>query len=244
MLTSTKIQSTNIKVSSNSNRRKAILPTPNKPKNEQDLLVINSKTESNSKERITKLKVNHSQPHKKGVLYEFGNTTNESFVHCPNVLNIDSNANVENSVVYKNSYRQNKFNEVNKFDQSLDQRECCRKINIQNLLKRNSDIYDKLENYSQSENERNAESFDEFILRNFIPFTGRQNLLQWLDGTETKFNRFRIVRNLRYTAISLPVEGEARYKYLRHRRQIRSFDDFCEFLLVFMNALDLNSMIN
>ena len=60
------------------------------------------------------------------------------------------------------------------------------------------------------------ESFDEFILRNFIPFTRQQNVIQWLDETEMKFNRFRIVRNLRYAAIPLLVEGEARYKYMRH----------------------------
>ena len=47
-----------------------------------------------------------------------------------------------------------------------------------------------------------------------------------------KCNRFRIMRNLRYTATPLLVEGEARYKYMRHRREIRSLDDFCEFLLL------------
>ena len=98
-------------------------------------------------------------------------------------------------------------------------------------MKKDSHVYEKPENHSQSEDEENNESFDEFILRNFIPFTDRQNVLQWLDETEMKFNRFRVVRNLRYAAISLLVEGEARYKYMRHRREIHIFDDFYEFLL-------------
>jgi hypothetical protein len=101
-----------------------------------------------------------------------------------------------------------------------------------NCSNRNPDGDDNSESQSQSEGEKHDEDFDEFILRNFIPFTGKQNVVQWLDETETKFNRFHVVRNLRYTAIPLLVESEARYKYIKHRRDIRSFDDFYDFLLL------------
>ena len=74
-----------------------------------------------------------------------------------------------------------------------------------------------------------------------MPFTGRQNVIQWLDETEMKFNLFRIVQNLRYAAIPLLVECEARYKYMRHRREIHSFDDFYEFLLLQYEVEDNSS---
>ena len=74
-----------------------------------------------------------------------------------------------------------------------------------------------------------------------MPFTDRQNVIQWLDETEMKFNRFRIVRNVRYGAIPLLVKGEARYKYMRHRREIHSFDYFYEFLLLQYEVEDNSS---
>ena len=166
ILTLTKSNEKSSTIIANSKRRKAVLPTPHKPQNEHDLLIMNTKHNSCNDKQIAKVKENRIQVDDEDVWCEFGNTTNGSFVCCPNILfNIDSNDNVENSVVYQNSYRQNKFDEVNKFDQSLNQREYCRKMNTQNFLKRNSNIYDKPENDSQSEDEKNNESFDKFIFK-------------------------------------------------------------------------------
>ena len=73
--------------------------------------------------------------------------------------------------------------------------------------------------------------FEVFILDNFIAFSGKENVIQWLDETEQKFDEQRIVRRLRFKAIPLLIEGAAKRKYLTHRSEIRSFDDFYVFLL-------------
>ncbi|CAF4368938.1 unnamed protein product [Rotaria sp. Silwood2] len=49
--------------------------------------------------------------------------------------------------------------------------------------------------------------------------------------TEALFNRFRVSRRLRFKAIPLLVQDEAKRKYIRYRRSIISFDNFYEFLL-------------
>ena len=84
----------------------------------------------------------------------------------------------------------------------------------------------------------NDDSFDTFVLQNFVPFSGRQNVNQWLDETENRFNQFHIGRNLRYVAISLLVKGEAKRKYLKFRKEIRFFDAFYEYLLSKFETLD------
>ena len=242
MFTSTKIQSTKIKISNNNKRRKAILPTPNKPMNEQDLLIINTKNNLCNNEQIAKLKENRSQVYNKDVPCEFGNSTNGSFAHDSEAFaNIDSNEDTENLAISKNSCPPNKFDAANIFDHLLSQHTKYKEVNIGNRLRKDSDEYDNPGSHSRSGDERNNETFDEFILGNFMPFTGRQNVILWLDETEMKFNRFRIVRNLRYAAIPLLVEGEARYKYMRHRREIHSFDDFYEFLLLQYEVEDNSS---
>ncbi|KAF9754379.1 hypothetical protein NGRA_3337, partial [Nosema granulosis] len=75
------------------------------------------------------------------------------------------------------------------------------------------------------------DNFDAFILDNFIPFSGKQNVIQWLNETEDNFNRLRIGRQLRFKTISLLVKDEAKRKYLTNRKEIQSFDDFYTFLL-------------
>ena len=80
------------------------------------------------------------------------------------------------------------------------------------------------------ENE-NEDDFDTFILRHFKPFSGSQDVIEWLDSTEQKFNSHHISRNLRYLAVPLLVESNAKRKYIQHKKNIHSFDDFYEFLL-------------
>ncbi|CAF1359153.1 unnamed protein product [Adineta steineri] len=57
---STKIQSTTTKKLHNKDRRNAIIPTPSRPKNKQDLLTMYSKEKTNNKERIVTLIDNRS----------------------------------------------------------------------------------------------------------------------------------------------------------------------------------------
>jgi hypothetical protein len=81
------------------------------------------------------------------------------------------------------------------------------------------------------ESESNDDSFDAFILKNFVSFSGKEDVNKWLDITETKFNNNCIGRNLRFAAISLLVEGDAKRKYIDNRNAIRTFDDFYELLV-------------
>lgn len=96
----------------------------------------------------------------------------------------------------------------------------------------------RVNNIALSDDELNSDdredeaSFDSFILSNFNPFSGSGNVIDWLDNTDQKFKLHKIPRNLRYMAIPLLVEGEAKRKYIRIRGDIRSFDDFYEFLLI------------
>jgi len=85
---------------------------------------------------------------------------------------------------------------------------------------------------SESNEDENKSTFDVFILQNFTLFSGRENVIGWLDRTEKKFNELRISRNLRFAVVPLLIEGEAKRKYIYNRKQIKLFDDFYEFLLI------------
>jgi hypothetical protein len=87
------------------------------------------------------------------------------------------------------------------------------------------------ENKFQSDDNKASDDFDAFILRNFIPFSGEQQIIPWLDETEDKFIELNIGRTLRFDAVPLLIEGKAKRIYLKHRKEMRSFDDFYEFLL-------------
>ncbi|CAF1545154.1 unnamed protein product [Rotaria sp. Silwood1] len=77
----------------------------------------------------------------------------------------------------------------------------------------------------------NSDEFDSFILNNFKPFSGSEEVTDWLGNTDKKFNLHKIPRKLRYIAIPLLIEGDAKIKYILNRNNIKSFDDFLEFLL-------------
>ena len=82
------------------------------------------------------------------------------------------------------------------------------------------------ENQSQPEENEEERQFDLYILYHFLPFSGKQPVNRWLDDTESKFNDSRVSRNLRFEAISLLVESNAKRLYIKTRKEIRSFDDF------------------
>jgi hypothetical protein len=84
---------------------------------------------------------------------------------------------------------------------------------------------------SPSEKNEDEQGFDIFIMDNFTPFSGKQNVEQWLDETEQVFAQFKIPRDLRYKSISLLVTGIARRIYIDNRQAIQSFDDFYELIL-------------
>lgn len=88
------------------------------------------------------------------------------------------------------------------------------------------------DNESNKDEQEDETNFDSFILSHFNPFSGTENVIDWLDDTEKKFNSHKVPRSFRYIAIPLLVEGEAKRKYIRMRNRIQSFDDFYEFLLI------------
>ncbi|CAF3017808.1 unnamed protein product [Rotaria sp. Silwood2] len=90
----------------------------------------------------------------------------------------------------------------------------------------------------------NENSFDVFILQNFTPFSGEQDVNLWLHDTQKRFDRFLIPRNLRFTAIPLLVEGPADKVYILNRQNIQSFDDFYEILLLHFDKNDVQSTHN
>lgn len=77
----------------------------------------------------------------------------------------------------------------------------------------------------------NKDNFHTFISENFVRFSGEQDICEWLDQTEDKFNELCIVRSLRLRAIPMLIEGDIELKYIQVREYIRTFDDFYVFLL-------------
>ena len=77
----------------------------------------------------------------------------------------------------------------------------------------------------------NKDNFHTFISENFVRFSGKQDVCEWLDETEDKFNEFSMVRSLRFKAIPMLIEGDIELKYSQVREYIRTFDDFYVFLL-------------
>jgi hypothetical protein len=110
---------------------------------------------------------------------------------------------------------------------SPDQNKHVENSNLKQKIDNNNNVDDQATN----ENDNDDDSFDTFVLQNFLPYSGKENVISRLDATEEKFNRNCIGRNLRFTAISHLVEGVAKRKYIRSRKEIQSYDDFYEFLL-------------
>ena len=81
-------------------------------------------------------------------------------------------------------------------------------------------------------------SFDSFIINNFTPFSGSEDIIEWLDDTEAKFNKLKISRNQRFAATPLLITGAAKRKYIHIRKEIKSFDDFYEYLLTTYESYD------
>ncbi|CAF1519235.1 unnamed protein product [Rotaria sordida] len=87
-----------------------------------------------------------------------------------------------------------------------------------------------------SDEQEDDNLFDTFICENFVPFSGAEPIDQWLDETDALFHRFKISRKLRFQAIPLLVQGDAKRKYIKNRHAIKSFDDFYEFLLIHFDS--------
>ncbi|CAF1516359.1 unnamed protein product [Adineta ricciae] len=79
----------------------------------------------------------------------------------------------------------------------------------------------------ENEDEESEENkFDEFILNNFMPFSGAEDILNWLDETDKKFRYHKISRNIRYKAIPLLVTDDAKRTCILNESHIKTYDDF------------------
>ncbi|CAF1493451.1 unnamed protein product [Rotaria sordida] len=94
---------------------------------------------------------------------------------------------------------------------------------------------------SNNGDNEDEDEFDSFILNNFNSFSGSENVIDRLDNIDKKFNLHKILRNLRYIAIPLLVEGDAKRKYFRNRNNIKSYDDFYEFLFINYDVIEPNT---
>ncbi|CAF2159076.1 unnamed protein product [Rotaria magnacalcarata] len=113
VLTSTKNSGNNFSISKHNNGRKAILPTPNRPKNVQNLLINNNKEESSVIEQSVVSKDNRSNIH----------DDNKFHLAVSNVMNkfrvVNPNCHIENTLVSDESTRQNKSCDVDNIDNML-----------------------------------------------------------------------------------------------------------------------------
>ncbi|CAF1252943.1 unnamed protein product [Rotaria sordida] len=96
---------------------------------------------------------------------------------------------------------------------------------------------DEGSSYGEPEDE---DTFDAFILNNFGSFSGNENVIEWLDSTDEKFNTFKISRRLRYLAIPLLVKGDAKRTYIDNKNKINTYDDFYTFLLMEYKPINRN----
>ncbi|CAF1671473.1 unnamed protein product, partial [Adineta ricciae] len=95
--------------------------------------------------------------------------------------------------------------------------------------------------YSNDDQQLGEDSFDIFILKYFTQYTGREDVIQWLDDTEEKFKKFDIGRHARFAAISFLLASEAKRRYIRYRASIKSFDDFYAFMLTEFDSSSISS---
>jgi hypothetical protein len=201
ILSSTREQEQETQLYKNTKGRRAMLPTSYKPQLAQDLVTVTSKNDLSDLE----------EKFSKDVQRKSHEENTQRFI-TENKNDIkDSNIPTSNSSILRK--------------ETL--------VNV-NITTQPSDCFNKIsdaDNETEIEDDNNADSFDNFIFQNFLPYSGRENVISWLHATEDKFNLNHIGRKLRFQAISLLVGGVAKDKYIKHRTEIRSYDDFYEFLL-------------
>ena len=232
ILTSTRNQEENLKFSSSNSRRRAILPTPHKSRNVQNLFTMNNKKETNTNEQTVIPKNTRTQSHDKNPSQiDVDNADNKSCTKNSNSLTDIISQDPVGSASIDNPNQLNKASKDNYAIDDSKNDDPDKKVNASARLNKYSEEAPEVDSQSQPEQNTNDDNFDAFVLQNFVPFSGKQDVIQWLDETESKFNQLRIGRNYRYEAISLLVEGCAKRKFIKNRKEIRSFDDFYEFLL-------------
>ncbi|CAF4135589.1 unnamed protein product, partial [Didymodactylos carnosus] len=96
---------------------------------------------------------------------------------------------------------------------------------LDSLILQRQEIEDKLPSEDENNihddekqthtNNSHKEDFDLFVLNNFDPFDGKQNVIDWIDITEEKFKEYKFNRHYRYEAVPLLVSNDAKRWYIR-----------------------------
>ncbi|CAF4951574.1 unnamed protein product, partial [Rotaria sp. Silwood1] len=215
ILTSTRDQEKDLKISKDNKRRKAILPTPHKPRKEYNLFVMNSKKDLNSQDQSKTLKDIRSQPCDKDTLDReiFSNNNNKCINTSNKLLHIDSNCEIASSVVDNTNTQNREYNVAVKVDQQKDD-DTYNKINISNRPIKNSEEDNETDNQSQPDEHINDDGFDSFIIQNFVPFSGKQNggkddVKKWIEEIEHLLDLAHIPESTRLDLISYSLRGDA-----------------------------------
>ncbi|CAF3446843.1 unnamed protein product [Rotaria socialis] len=208
ILTSTRNPEENLKFLISNSRRRAILPTPHRLKNFQNLFTMNNKKETNTREQALISKDTRSQSRDKNPSQvDVDNTDNSSPTkNSNNLTDMIPNFQVENGSI-DNANQQNRASKDNDAIDDSKNDESYKKINPSARLIKHSEEVPEVDAQLQPEQDTND------------------------DETENKFNQLRIGRNFRFEAILVVVEGYAKRKYIKNRKEIGSFDDFYEFLV-------------
>ena len=192
-------------------RRKSIIPTPHRSNNVQKIILMNTKNEMEVSNGRSTLNSNKYEPY------------NNSIPSNEIITNTFNQPSKSNDIVHK-SHNNHQIVSSNLIDNS----DYSNNFMNQEALPDASDYQCK---HFRTKDYRDNGDFDILILQHFAPYSGKQNLVSWLDETERKFNHLKAPYSLRLQAVSLLMEGEARRKYIKVRKGIRWFDDFYEFLL-------------
>jgi hypothetical protein len=230
ILTSTKAQELTSRIPVNIQRRKAIIPTPNRPHNSIESLTMNDEQASSVADLIGDK--NPSDNNTDETLKSHSNNNNRYLESsCPSNLFEPYSSIIVSSANDNSDDRQRMPNIDKDFHEHERDNSHKTKITSSNFIEVPQKPNDP-ENQSQSDDNKIDDNFDSFIAQNFTRFSGEQPIIPWLEETEDKFIELNIGRNLRFEAVSLLVKGKAKRTYLKHRKEIRSFDDFYEFLLL------------
>ena len=74
-------------------------------------------------------------------------------------------------------------------------------------------------------------AFDQFFLTNFSPFSGLEDVIEWLDNTDEKFSLYKVSLKQRFSAIPLLIKGVAKRTYLEAKETLTCYDDFYKLLI-------------
>ena len=158
-------------------RRKSTIPTPHRSNNVQKIIFTNTKNEMEVLDGRSTLNSN-----------KYG-SYNNSIPSNEIITNTINQSSKSNDIIHK-SHNNHQIVSSNLIDNS----DYCNNFMNQEAL---PDAGDYQYKHFHSKDYRDNDDFDIFILQHFVPYSGKQNLVSWLDETERKFNHLKVPYSLR-----------------------------------------------